>query len=139
LIDEALKLHNSQYFAGSICLLYGLVEGVLTESFEKANYILIHQRKIAPVEADGSVNKNGNLTGLVPKLKHAITRQDQLETYYRKIITYELVAGDAEQTIPRTRNEILHGGSVDFNTEKRSAQLILWLYSTILHVRVLGV
>ena len=139
LIKEALELHNSKRYAGSVCLLYGLIEGVLTESFEKANYVLINQRKISPVKADGSVNQKANLTGLVPKLEHAITRQDQLQTYYEKIKTYELVAGDAEQTIPRTRNEILHGGSVSFNTEKRSAQLILWLYSTILHVRVLGI
>lgn len=139
LIKEALELHNKEYYAGSVCLLYGLIEGVLTESFEKANYVLINQRKIKPVKADGSINQKSNLTGLVPKLDHAITRQDELQSYYAKIKTYELAAGDAEQTIPRTRNEILHGGSVSFNTEKRSAQLILWLYSTILHVRVLGI
>lgn len=139
LIKEALELHNKKYYAGSVCLLYGLIEGVLTESFEKANYVLINQRKINPVKADGSINRNSNLTGLVPKLDHAITRQDELQSYYAKIKAYELVAGDPEQTIPRTRNETLHGGSVSFNTEKRSAQLILWLYSTILHVRVLGI
>ena len=139
LIKEALELHNKKYYAGSICLLYGLIEGVLTESFEKANYVLINQRKVNPVKADGSINQKSNLTGLVPKLDHAIKRQDELQSYYAKIKTYELVAGDAEQTIPRTRNEILHGGSVSFNTEKHSAQLILWLYSTILHVRVLGI
>lgn len=139
LINEALELHNKKYYAGSICLLYGLIEGVLTESFEKANYVLISQRKVNPVEADGSINQKYNLTGLVPKLDHAITRQDNLQSYYVKIKTYELVAGDAEETIPRTRNEILHGRSLSFNTEKRSAQLIVWLYSTILHVRALGI
>ena len=139
LIKEALELHSKKYYAGSVCLLYGLIEGVLTESFEKTNYVLINQKRINPVKADGSISQKSNLTGLVPKLDHAITRQDQLQSYYAKIKTYELVAGDAEQTIPRTRNEILHGGSVSFNTEKRSAQLILWLYSTILHVRVLGI
>lgn len=139
LINEALELHNKKYYAGSICLLYGLIEGVLTESFEKANYVLINQRKINAVKADGSICHKSKLTGLVPKLDHAITRQDDLQSYYKKIKTYELVAGDAEQTIPKTRNKILHGGSVNFNTEKRSAQLILWLYSTILHVRVLGI
>lgn len=139
LIKESLELHNKGYYAGSVCLLYGLIEGVLTESFEKANYLLISKRSIQSVEADGSVNRKSNLKGLVPKLDHAITRQDQLQSYYKKIKSYELVAGDAEQTIPKTRNNILHGGSVSFNTEKRSAQLILWLYSTILHVRVLGI
>jgi hypothetical protein len=139
LIKEALDLHNSEKYAGSICLLYGQIEGVLTESFEKANYIIINQKKINPVKMDGSVNNKSNLTGLVPKLEHAITRQDQLQSYYSKIKTYELVAGDAEETIPKTRNKILHGGDLGFNTEKRSAQLILWLYSTILQVRVLGI
>ncbi|WP_238536680.1 hypothetical protein [Pseudoalteromonas maricaloris] len=139
LIKEALDLHNSEKYAGSICLLYGQIEGVLTESFEKANYIIINQKKINPVKIDGSVNNKSNLTGLVPKLEHAITRQDQLQSYYSKIKTYELVAGDAEETIPKTRNKILHGGDLGFNTEKRSAQLILWLYSTILQVRVLGI
>lgn len=139
LIKEALDLHNSEKYAGSICLLYGQIEGVLTESFEKANYIIINQKKINPVKVDGSVNNKSNLTGLVPKLEHAITRQDQLQSYYSKIKTYELVAGDAEETIPKTRNKILHGSDLGFNTEKRSAQLILWLYSTILQVRVLGI
>lgn len=139
LIKEALDLHNSGKYAGSIFLLYGQIEGVLTESFEKANYIIINQKKINPVKVDGSVNNKSNLTGLVPKLEHAITRQDQLQSYYSKIKTYELVAGDAEGTIPKTRNKIFHGSDLGFNTEKRSAQLILWLYSTVLQVRVLGV
>lgn len=139
LIKEALELHNKKYYAGSVCLLYVLIEGVLTESFEKANYILINKRKTNAVKADGSINQSANLKGLVSKLDHAITRQDKLQSFYEKIKTYELIAGDAKQTIPRTRNEILHGSSVNFNTEKRSAQLILWLYSTILHVRVLGI
>lgn len=139
LIEEALELHNGGHYAGSVCLLYGLIEGVLTESFEKANYIIINQKRINPVKADGYVNNRLNLTGLVPKLEHAITRQDQLQSYYSKIKTYELVAGDAEQTIPKTRNKILHGSELGFNTEKLSAQLILWLYSTILQVRVLGI
>jgi len=134
LIKEALELHNKEHYAGSVCLLYVLIEGVFTESLEKAKYVSINQRKINPVKADGFINQKSNLTGLVPKLDHAITRQDQLKLYYTKIKTYELVAGDAEQTIPRTRNEILHGGSVSFNTEKRSAQLILWLYSIMLHM-----
>ncbi len=41
LINEALELHNNKYYGGSICMLYGLLEGVLTESFEKASYIII--------------------------------------------------------------------------------------------------
>lgn len=135
LIKEALQLH----YAGSICLLYGQIEGVLTESFEKANYIIINQEGVRSVKVDGSINTKHKLTGLVPKLDHAITRQDQLESYYSKIKTYKLIAGDAEQTIPKTRNRILHGSELGFNTEKRSAQLILWLYSTILQVRVLGI
>ena len=35
-----LNLHNQGYDGGSMCLLYSLIEGVLTESFEKANYIV---------------------------------------------------------------------------------------------------
>ena len=137
LIQEALLLHNNTHYGGSICLLYGLIEGILTESFEKANYIVISSKKINPVSPDGYVNKKKNLTGLVPKLDHAIQHQDELSLYYKKIKGYELVAGDADQTIPKTRNTILHGGSVDFNTEKRSAQLILWLYSALLNIQEL--
>lgn len=139
LIEEALELHNRGYYAGSICLMYGQIEGVLTESFEKANYIIRHKNKIHPVKIDGTFDKKSNLTGFVPKLDHAITRKDQLGSYYSKIKTYELIVGDAEQTIPKTRNRILHGSELEFNTEKLSAQLILWLYSTTLQVRVLGI
>lgn len=139
LINEALELHNKSYYAGSICLLYGLIEGILTECFEKSNYIIINNKSINPIGTDGVVNNRKNLTGLSPKLDHAITHQDQLQAYYTKIKTYELVAGSPDQTIPKTRNEILHGGSTTFNTEKRSAQLILWLYSSMLHVQSLGI
>jgi hypothetical protein len=139
LIKEALELHNRQFYAGSICLLYGLIEGVLTESFEKANYIVLNSNKVNPVKPDGTINQKANLSGLTLKLDHAITHQDQLQGYYKKIKSYELVSGNSDQTIPKTRNEILHGGSLTFNTEKRSAQLIVWLYSSILHIRVLGI
>ena len=125
LIQEALLLHNLSYYGGSICLLYGLIEGTLTESFEKANYVSINANKINPIEVDGTTNTGRNLTGLVQKLEHAISKRDELSTYYGKIKSYQLVNGDPQETIPKTRNNILHGGSVDFNTEKRSAQLIL--------------
>lgn len=138
LIKEALDLHEVGSYGGSVCLLYGLIEGVLTESFEKAKYIINTYNRVHAVKADGSVDKRV-LTGLVPKLNHAITREDHLIDYYRKILTYELVSGNEEETIPKTRNSVLHGSSLDFNTEKRSAQLILWLYSTLLHVEALGV
>lgn len=139
LVKEALELHSIGKYAGSICLLYGQIEGILTESFEKAEYIIIAHGRVNAVQIDGSVNTKSNLTGLVPKLNHAITRQDQLQSYYSKIKTYELVAGDGEETIPKTRNKILHGDDLSFNTEKRSAQLILWLYSTILQIRALDI
>lgn len=138
LIIEALELHEKEYYAGSICLLYGLIEGVLTESFEKARYIQINGDKVNPIRADKSVDNKSNLTGLAKKLDHASQQGDQLQEYYEKIKTYELVNGDQTQTIPKTRNKILHGGSVNFNSKKRSAQLILWLYSTILHIQPLA-
>ena len=134
LIEEALHLHNNGHYAGSICLLYGLIEGILTESFAKANYIIINKNKINPIDPSGNIDKRKNLTGLVPKLEHAINHQDELKNYYEKIKAYELVAGNSNETIPKTRNTILHGGSTDFNTEKRSAQLILWLYSALLNI-----
>lgn len=137
LIQEALELHNHKYYAGSICLLYGQFEGVLTDSFEKFSYIVKKGDKIIPVARDGTVK--GNLSGLVPKLAHAIKMEDERQNFYEKIQNHELVAGDEKQTIPKTRNGILHGSDMSFNTEKRSAQLILWLYSILLQVRVLGI
>lgn len=138
LIQEALELHNNEYYAGSICLLYGQFEGVLTDSMEKAGYIIKKGNKIEAV-ASNKKGKKDNLSGLVPKLKHAIKMEDELQGFYEKIEKHELVAGDEKQTIPKTRNGILHGSDMSFNTEKRSAQLILWLYSIILQVRVLGI
>lgn len=138
LIQEALELHNNKYYAGSICLFYGQFEGVLTDSLEKVGYIVKEGDKIKPVAKDGKV-KGENLTGLVPKLKHAMTRKDELGKFYEEIKSHKLVKDDEDQTISKTRNDILHGSNMNFNTEKRSAQLILWLYSMILQVRVLGI
>lgn len=138
LIQEAMLLHNLGYYGGSICLLYGLIEGVLTESFEKAKYIIRISGHTSPIKPDGTTNSKHKLTGLVQKLDHAISNHDHLDSYYDRIKSYELVNGKPDQTIPKTRNSILHGESVDFNTEKRSAQLIMWLYSALLHVDALG-
>ncbi|MFM4836037.1 hypothetical protein ACEUCO_05330 [Aeromonas veronii] len=137
LIKEALELHNKKYYAGSVCLLYGLLEGTITESFERAGYIIRTKGNIRAVKESGLGGSDKPLNGLVPKINHAITCKDELESYYHKMKTYELVSGDQNKTLPRERNAVLHGNSVTFNTERHSAQLILWLYSTILHVRIL--
>ena len=136
LIEEALELHNNEYYAGSICLLYGQFEGVITESFIKVEYIFEDDGK---VKAIGTNGKKCTLNGLVAKIDHGIARNDKLNIFYKKVKNHELVKDDKEQTISKTRNGILHGSNVNFNTEERSAQLILWLYSIILQVRVLGV
>ena len=68
-----------------------------------------------------------------------MTRKDELGKFYEEIKSHKLVKDDEDQTISKTRNDILHGSNMNFNTEKRSAQLILWLYSMILQVRVLGI
>jgi len=138
LIQEAMLLHKLGYYGGSICLLYGLIEGVLTESFIKNKYIFCNNDLINPISHNGTVNSKKNLTGIVAKLDHAISYEDPLKTYYQKIKSYKLVSGESGGTISKTRNSILHGGSVDFNKERRSAQLLMWLYSVLLHVDALG-
>ena len=138
LIEEALLLHNQKHYAGSICLLYSLLEGVITESFEKAAYIQKISEKYFPIKKDGTINRKRPLNGLIPKIEHAIVQEDDLKAYYEKIICYKLVSDDPKQTISKTRNQIMHGNLLDFNTEARSSQLILWLYSMLIHIQVLG-
>lgn len=81
LIQEALELHNNEYYAGSICLLYGQFEGVLTNSMEKAGYIIKKGNKIEAV-ASNEKGKKDKLSGLVPKLAHAIKMEDELQKFY---------------------------------------------------------
>lgn len=137
LITEAFSLHNSRYFAGSVCLLYSILEGVVTESLCSKN--VISRRANGGYEGVLSESKKGKsapLPGLAKKIDCVPAESSgEVGKFYEKFKACQLVSGDLESTILKRRNAVLHGSSVDFNVEKHSAQLILWLYSFVLHER----
>lgn len=135
LIEEALLLHRLKYYAGSICLLYGLIEGTITETFEKTNVLVKRNGRLYKKSKKRS---DEEVTGLKQKISLGAEAFQQLSEYFRTMSAYKLcVKKGSKDTISNTRNSILHGNSLDFNKEKRSAQLILWFYSVELNMKVI--
>ena len=128
LIRDAFKMHNEKIYSGSICLLYGLIEGVLTDALIKIGILKEKDGKIIVVN---NQPKEIAATGLAQKITQAKKHSNSKIEYLEKLSAYELISGDEKSTITKTRNSILHGNMLDFNNEKLSAQLILWLSSTL--------
>jgi len=128
LMRDAFKMHNEKIYSGSICLLYGLIEGVLTDAFVKIGFLM---EKDGEIKGINNKSKEFRITGLAGKIIEAKKHPNSKIEYLEKLSAYELIAGDEKSTITKTRNSILHGNVLDFNNEKRSAQLILWLSSTL--------
>lgn len=144
ILKDILDLHNKNFYTGAISLLYGQIEGVLTDFFILEKMMKEHDGKVVALNLNGSINfiKRGQpqyLNGLIPKIEHASTVKNDIclkiisadEKKKLNLKSYELVFGDKASTISQTRNKVLHGQSVNFATKKRSAQLIMWLYSII--------
>lgn len=131
LMRDAFKMHNEKIYSGSICLLYGLIEGVLTDAFVESGFLTEKDGKLIGISKQ---QKEFKVNGLVDKINQAKRHPDSKIDYLNKLSAYELINGDEESTIAKTRNRILHGNVLDFSNEKRSAQLILWLSSTLTYV-----
>lgn len=124
-LKEAFELYKLGFYAGSLCILYGQLEGVLTDYllYKKA---LTKKNKaykyIGETIPDTRICNGKGITGIFDKIKIAKSINKSFET----LDAYKI---DDNYQINSDRNDILHGNSLDRFTKERCFIVILWLAS----------
>lgn len=133
-LKEAFELYKLEYYAGCLTLLYGQLEGILTDYLvykkailkfdtsykycgEKINYM-------NEKNEEQTIKKNKNITGIYDKIIIA----KNINQYFDKLDAYRL---DSEYKINNDRNDILHGNILDRFTRERCFIVIIWLMSIL--------
>lgn len=132
-IQEALTCHRSMQYGGATCLLFTIIEGIINELLEKHTGATTDGRKFFK----GVPNKT-ELSGLSPKINFIINDAKFYPDMFSKMDKFEFIYSNINSTIVKIRNDILHGVCIDFD-EKRSAQLILWLFCLLFHLEILRI
>ena len=136
IISEALQLHRNAFYCGSTCLLYSLIEGVLTEYLAKSGYIIEDCGKFFYTNKNKKIKLNGLRQKLdcIKKFPALLTTDISV---LEKLDSFQFICDNEESTVSKIRNLVMHGTCIDFN-EKRSGQLILWLFSLLMHLKILN-
>ncbi len=78
---------------------------------------------------------NGNvLKGLHDKLTLAKDALNERADVFRDLLQVVLVPSDPDSTASRTRNRILHGQDLEFATQARSTQIVLWTCAVLIEL-----
>ncbi|MBP6861721.1 MAG: hypothetical protein KBC57_05125 [Neisseriaceae bacterium] len=124
IFKEIFALYKHQYFAGCICLLYGQIEGLITD-------FLLYERKIYR-RRKGLFIKQPNrrprkIVGL--KLKIDIAKRDPKTEWITKLGAYsEFKTIDGNKRLTLSRNLVLHGDELDNLNQEHAFILITWCY-----------
>lgn len=123
-IQEAFKLYEYQCFAGCIPLLYGQLEGLLTDVLIAQAYLKQNDTKFVDVYKIVPGLKGHEIKSLWHKAKIA----SELNRYFAEIAAYKM---DSSSTVTMTRHNILHGTDVNHFSKERSFILFIWLFSAV--------
>jgi len=126
IIEEAVKLHKSEMFHGSITLSLSQIEGII-------NDFLIHH-KIASYDVDQNVIiDEKKITGIKKKLESILKRDFSDTSLMNELSNSAYIGGDNKRVgINDVRNGILHGSNICYGSQKMSTQTILWLYAIVI-------
>lgn len=130
-VKEAFELYKHCFFRGCTTLLYGMLEGVLTdflvfkrklEKDEKGkyNYIGNSFSYLNQERKQGQFNKK-KVTGLFDKILIAA----DLISLFRELEIYEV---EEDIFFKDSRNGVLHGDDLEGLSQERSFIIFLWLY-----------
>lgn len=123
-LQEACKLYELNYFAGCIPLLYGQLEGLLTDVLIAQEYLKQNDTKFVDVYKIVPGLKGNEIKSLWHKAKIAC----ELNRYFSEISAYKM---DNSSTVTMARHNILHGTDVNHFSQERSFILFIWLFSAI--------
>ncbi len=124
IFKEILALYRQQYFAGSICLLYGQIEGLITD-------LLLYEGKIyrrwGLLFAKQQGKKPRKIIGL--KLKIDVANAHPETQWITRLGAYsEFKTLGGNQRLTLSRNLVLHGDELNNLNQEHAFILIMWSY-----------
>lgn len=132
IIKEAFKLYELEFYVGCLALLYGQLEGILTDYLIQRNLLIKNGnfynylgKEIVYTYKNNNkktINSATKITGIDNKIIIAANFNE----YFEKLDAYKI---DSEYKINNDRNDILHGNILDRFTKERCFILIIWLTS----------
>ncbi|MDM1250693.1 hypothetical protein HXZ77_06055 [Acinetobacter johnsonii] len=123
-IEETLKLYQQQCYAGCITVLYGQIEGILTDALIEHGYLQQNQTKFVDVYKIVPGLKGHEVKSLWHKVKIA----SEINPYF---LSLEALKMDASSSVTSTRHNMVHGADVTHFTQARSFILFIWLFAVI--------
>lgn len=124
IFKEAFDLYKNQFFAGSICLLYGQIEGLITDLllYEKQMY-----RRRGYLYSRSLGTKPRKIVGL--KLKLEVADNHPKTRWITQLGAYgEFKTVNGNQRLTLSRNAVLHGDELNNLNQEHAFILIMWVY-----------
>lgn len=125
-LREAFLLYELKLYAGCLSILYGQLEGILTDYLVHKEVLKRDEGKYTylgdDIQGAYSVKKNKKITGISEKIIIA----KNIDEYFGKLDAYKI---DSTYKINQDRNDILHGNILDRFTKERCFILVIWLVS----------
>lgn len=124
-LREALQLYELGFYAGCLSLLYGQLEGILTDLLVNEKALVKYEKHYQYVGRDipkTHIKNNIKITGLSDKIIIA----KNFNKYFEELDAYRI---DSQFKINNDRNDILHGNVLDRFTKERCFILVIWLTS----------
>jgi hypothetical protein len=129
-IEETLKLYQQQCYAGCITVIYGQIEGILTDALVVHGYLQQNQTKFVDVYKIVPGLKGHEVKSLWHKAKIA----SEINPYF---LNLEALKMDTSSSVTASRHNIVHGADVTHFTQARSFILFIWLFSVISFISTL--
>lgn len=129
-IEETFKLYQQQCYAGCITVIYGQIEGILTDALIEHGYLQQNQTKFVDVYKIVPGLKGHEVKSLWHKVKIA----SEINPYF---LSLEALKMDTSSNVTASRHNMVHGADVTHFTQARSFILFIWLFAVISFISTL--
>ena len=142
IIKEAIILHQKEYYAGAITLLYSQIEGIITDILIEKKLIVVNNEKFLKYLNEKPIkNKNNQsleIIGMKDKIIHG-KNIIEIKDFLENLDAYQLVLDNKKFDIVTFRNKVMHGNNVDFANKLQSTQLIMWLFGLLVRLEIIKI
>ncbi len=121
-ITQCLQMYQQQLYAGAITVLYGQIEGILTEALAERGYLQLKQTKYLDVYKIVPGLKGHEVKSLWHKVKIA----SDINPYFLELNALKM---DNSCNVTAERHNIVHGSDLEHFTRERSFILFIWLFA----------
>ena len=129
ILSEALQLYRLEYYIGCLPILYGQLEGILTDFLVEHKHLKPKSKSFVYI-GETIKNRNSDIVAnqYINGLNDKIIIAKKFYEYFDHLEAYKL---DGELSIREERNAILHGNNLEAFTKERCFILFLWLDSIL--------